>query len=542
MHEQVVGNVRLGLVVLFGAVLFVLLIACVNIASLQLARAVGRYREIAVRAALGAGRARVVRQLLTESLVLSAVGSGLGVLLSIGAVRWLVAVAPSGMPRLNEVSLDGSVLAFAGLMTVVAGVLFGLAPAFHFSRDQLVPALKDGGRGMIGGRGHRLRRSLVVAEVALALVLLIGSGLLLRSFVELRRTDLGFDPTDVVTGFVLPPAQKYPTEEHRRVFFDRVLERAASLPGVVRAAATSVIPLDGGDSDVDFLVEGQLVPANPEDSSVTWYRLVSAGYFEVMGIALQAGRPFQPAEPELVVIVNQALADKYWPGQSPVGRRLKFGGGDPPWRTVVGVVGDVKQQGARGATRLQTFAPYWQVPELRGGLNIVLETATAPEGLIQPLRVAVREIDPDIPVTGAAPMTDLVAQSIEEPRFLAFIVGLFAMLAVVVAAVGIYGLMSYQVTERRTEMGVRLALGASRMEIFRLVLKDGLTLAALGVVLGVLAALALTPALGALLFGVPATDPWTFAATVVGVLVVAAVASLIPARRATRVQPVEALR
>jgi len=542
MHEQVVGSVRLGLVVLFGAVLFVLLIACVNIASLQLARAVGRYREIAVRAALGAGRARVVRQLLTESLVLAAAGSVLGVLFSIWAVRGLIAIAPAGMPRLDEVALDGSVLAFAGLMTVVAGLLFGLAPAFQFSRAQIVPALKDGGRGAVGGGAHRLRRSLIVAEVALALVLLIGSGLLLRSFMELRRSDLGFDPANVVTGFVLPPAQKYPSEAHRRAFFDRLLEQAAALPGVVRAAATSVIPLSGGDSDMNFLVEGQPIPAGPDEAPVTWYRLVSAGYFEAMGIPLRAGRPFEPGEPSPVVIVNQALADKYWPGQDAVGRRVKFGSLTAPWHTVVAVAGDVKQQGARAETRLQTFIPYWQLPELGGGLNIVLKTAASPEALIQPLRFAVREIDSDIPLTRAAPMRDLVAQSIEEPRFLASIVGLFAAVALIVAAVGVYGLMSYHVTERRTEIGVRLALGASRRSVFGLVLKDGLTLAALGVALGTLASFALAPLLGALLFGIAATDPWTFAATAAGILAVAALASLIPARRATRVEPVEALR
>jgi len=540
LQDRVVGNVRVGLLVLFGAVWLVLLLACVNIANLLLARASGRAREVALRSALGAGRRRLVRQLLTESLVLAGIGGGVGIVMGIWATHALVSLAPAGTPRLDEVTVDGRLLAFGVLLTIGVGVLCGLAPAFQLSRSRVVPALKEGDRGSSGG-GQRARRTLIVTEVALALVLLVGAGLLLRTFVEMRRADLGFDPRNVLTGYVRPDPAKYPTEAHRQAFFNRLLEHIATVPGVRIAAVSSIVPLNAGDSDVDFLPEG--LPVDPRGGSSTWYRLVSANYFEAIGITLRSGRPFQPNEAGNVAIVNQALADKYWPGQSPLGRRVRFSqDAQTPWFNIVGVVNDVKQTGARSAQRFQTFLPYWEVPELAGGLNLVLKTAVAPEQIVQPLRQAVRDVDPDVPVAAIETMDDLVSQSMDEPRSLASIVGLFACLAVIVAAVGVYGVIAYSVSERRREIGVRLALGATSGQVFGLVLRDGVRLAASGVAAGIGLSLLMAPNLGHVLFGVGAIDPATFVYTSVGLLVVAIAATMIPAARAMRVSPVAALR
>jgi predicted permease len=541
-HEQIVGNVRPALMTVFAAVLFVLLLACVNIANLLLARAAGRSREIAIRAALGAGRRRVIRQLLTESVVLSAIGSAIGVVVSIWATQALVAWAPPGTPRLTEVGLSPMVLVFAAGLTLVTGLVFGMVPAFQLSRGRLTSSLKDSGRGISGGAGQRVRRALIVVEVAVALILLAGSGLFLRSFLALQHADLGFDPEHVVAGSVTPPAATYRTEAHRQAFIAEVLERAAAVPGVARAAISSVIPLAAGDSDVNIQIEG--APAAPADREpAAWYRLVSDGYFDVMGITLCEGRGFQPSEPAPVVIVNDALARRFWPGESALGHRVHFGS-DPavPWFTVVGVVREVSQGGARSAPRIQAFVPYTQVPELGGGVSLVVKTRIAPERIVRSLKDAVRAIDPDVTVARAAPMASAVADSIAVPRFLAFIVGAFAIMAVAIAAIGVYGLMSYSVEERRGEIGIRLALGAGTRQIFGLVVGDGLRLALVGLGIGLAGALTLAPMLGALLFGVTAADPATFALTTAGLIAITAMATMIPARRAMSVDPVETLR
>ncbi len=543
LHDRVVSDVRGGLLVLSGAVLFVLLIASVNVANLLLARASNRTRELAVRMALGATRPRVVRQLLTESLLLASIGGLLGVGVSVLGVRALVALAPEGLPRLAEVGVNGSVLLFAAVVTLATGLLFGLVPALQGSREDSTPALKAtgaGGRGGGAGLGQRARRVLIVGEVAVALVLLVGGGLLLRTFLSLQRSDLGFDPANVLAGFVLPPPAKYPSPESRVAFYNQVLERAQALPGVETAALTSVLPLVGGDSDMDFQVEGA-PPLKPgEESPVTWYRVVSAGYFKAMGIIPTRGRVFAAKEPAPEVVINEALARKHWPGQDPVGRRVRAGGGDGPWFTVVGTVGEVKHQGPRAAARGQMFIPYWHLPE--PGVNVVLKTTGAPERLTRPLKDAVAQVDPDVPVSRTAPMAQSVAASIEAPRFLAWLVVLFGGLAAVLAAVGIFGVMSYAVAQRTAEIGVRLALGAGPRQVVWLVLGDGLRLAAFGVAIGLGASLLLTPALDTMLFGVTAGDPLTLALTASGLLAVAALACFIPARRATRVAPVAALK
>jgi putative ABC transport system permease protein len=543
LHDRVVSDVRGGLLVLSGAVLFVLLIASVNVANLLLARGSIRTRELAVRMALGATRHRVVRQLLTESLLLASIGGLLGVGVSVLGVRALVAFAPEGLPRLAEVGVNGSVLLFAAVVTIATGLLFGLAPALQGSREDTTPALKAtgaGGRGGATGLGQRARRVLIVGEVAVALVLLVGGGLLLRTFLSLQRSDLGFDPSNVLAGFVLPPAAKYPSPESRIAFYDQVLARAEALPGVETAALTSILPLVGGDSDMDFQVEGAAPRKPGEDPPVTWYRVVSAGYFKAMGITPTSGRVFAAREPVPEVVVNEALARKHWPGQDPIGRRLRVGGDDAPWFTVVGTVGDVKHQGPRAAARGQLFIPYWHFPE--PGVNVVLKTTGAPAPLARPLTEAVAQVDPDVAVTRPTPMTQAVAASIAAPRFLASLVMLFGGLAAVLAAVGIFGVMSYAVSQRTSEIGVRLALGAGHGQVVWLVLGDGLRLAVLGVAIGLGASLFLTPTLDTMLFGVSAGDPLTFAITAIGLLAVATIACFIPARRATKVTPVTALR
>jgi len=538
LHEQRVGAMKPSLFMLQGAVAFVLLIACVNIANLLLARASGRSGEIAVRRALGADRARIIRQLLTESVLLAVVGGGLGAILGTWGVAALKGLAPDGTPRIDEVGVDGRVLAFTVMLSLVTGMIFGLMPAVHAARDKFSSALKQGGRGQTSDGGGRARRVLIVAELALALMLLVGGGLLLRTFVALQRVDLGFNPSRLLAGFVLPPPAAYGTDDARLAFYDAIRARTAALPGVTQAALTSVVPLTG-DGDTDFLIEGRPAPTRSSDAFITWYRIVTANYFATMEIPLKRGRLFQDREAEPVVVINETAARRFWPNEDPIGRRIRFDD-DDPWATIVGIVADVKVRGAREASVVETYVPYWQRPQ--AGINVVLKTAGDPRALAEPLKRAVKELDPGIAVAGIATMEELVAESIGSSRFYALLVAMFAGLALVLAAVGIYGVMSYAVAQRTQEIGVRLALGAAPRQIFTLVVAETLKLAAVGLLIGMAGAIAVSRALGEMLFGIPRTDVVTFAGTGMLLLGVAFVATYVPARRATRIDPMVALR
>jgi predicted permease len=538
LHDRVVGDIRPGLLALLGAVAFVLLIACANIANLLLARGSARGRELAVRAALGAGRARVVRQLLTESLLLAAMGGTAGLLLGAWAVDALVAIAPAGAPRVEEIGLDASVLGFSALLTFATGVLFGLVPALQASRPDVTIGLKDAARGSSGSSGRGLRRALIVVEVALALMLLTGGSLLLQTFVKLQSADLGFDPENVLVGYVSPPRTAYDSMDKHRVFYTQVLEKAAAIPGVDKAALASVLPLSG-DSDTSFSIEGRPAAASQSEVPVTWYRLVSAGYFDTMGMTLRRGRSFAEGEPAPSVIVNETFVRSYFRDEDALGRRIRMGGDPNPWFTIVGIVADAKIRGARESTRVETFVPYWQFTE--PGMNVVLKGPRAAL-LAAPLRQAVASIDRNVPVSGITTLSEMVGDSIDQPRFFATLAAAFSLLALTLAALGIYGVMAYAVTQRTTEIGVRMALGATPREVFGLVIGDGLRMSAAGVVLGLAGSLLVARSLATLLFGVAPHDPWTFAATAAVLLAAAALASYVPARRATRVDPMVALR
>ena len=538
LQEQRVGSLKPSLFMLQGAVAFVLLIACVNIANLLLSRASGRRTELAVRRALGADRARIIRQLLTESVLLALTGGAIGAILGTWGVSALKMLAPEGTPRIDEVSIDARVLAFTALLSLVTGVVFGVVPAAHAARDRFTSALKQGGRGQMGDGGGRARRVLIVAELALALILLVGGGLLLRTFLALQHVDLGFNPARTLTGFVLPPGAVYKTDAQRIAFYDALLSRTGALPGVKQAALASVLPLSG-DSDTSFVIEGRPEPARSADAFITWYRVVSANYFATAEIPLKRGRLFRDREPEPTVVVNESMAKRFFPNEEAIGRRIRSDD-KAPWMTIVGIVADVRVRGAREAGVVETYLPYWHSPE--AGINVVLKTAGDPRALAEPLRRAVKGLDPAIAVAGIATMDEIVAESIGSSRFYATLVAVFAGLALILAAVGIYGVMSYAVTQRTREIGVRLALGAAERQIFRLVVGESLKLAAVGLALGLAGSLALGRAIGGMLFGVGGTDAVTFAATAALLTAVAFLAAYVPARRAMRIDPMAALR
>jgi putative ABC transport system permease protein len=541
--EWIVEETRPALILFLAAVAFVLLIACANVANLLLARAASRQKEIALRTALGASRGRILRQLLTESFLLSALGGSLGLLLALWSKELLVAFSPGDIPRLEEASLDAGVLIFTLGLVLLTTLLFGLAPALQYSKPDLTASLKEGGQKMAGGaQGRKMRSALVVSEFALSLVLVIGAGLMIRSLIALQDVDPGVETDNVLTLRVALPGAKY-GEDHQAIkFFEQAEQRIESLPGVVSAGATTTLPLKGYNWTGDMTIEGR---SEEDYVREVRHKQVTPSYFETIGARLLAGRgftAFDNEKSEPVVIVNERLARRYFPEGSAVGMRIKLSKptADSPWRTIIGVVSDEKQDSLASETKPEIFQSHLQYAQTQ--MSIVVRTSVAPESLIGAVRGEIRALDKDLPPYDIKTMREVLYESASRERFTTLLLAVFATLALALAAVGIYGVMSYTISQRTHEIGVRMALGAGSGDVLRLILGQGLRLALAGVGVGLLAAFVLTRLMSKLLYGVSATDPVTFAAIALLLATVALAACYIPARRATTVDPMVALR
>jgi putative ABC transport system permease protein len=542
-HEDLVGNMRPTLLILLGAVGFVLLVACANVANLQLARASGRGREMAIRMALGAGRRRVVRQLLTESVLLSALGGAAGLVLAAWGVSLITGFVPSDIPRVREAGLDPLVLSFTLAASVVTGVVFGLAPALQSSKVDLNESLKEGGRGTTDGRARsRVRSLLIVSEVALSLVLLVGAGLLIKSFVKLRNTSPGFDPRGVLTADVSLPSVRYPKYEEQARFFQQAVEGASHLPGVESVGAIFPLPYSENGINTTFTIEGRPEPS-PGDQPLAGGRIITPDYIRAMGIPLVKGRTFTEGDTDKapkVILINETLARKYFPGEDPIGKRLHLGLSSINGE-IVGVVGDVRDRHLDKEASPEYYVPYQQVTI--GDMSFVVRAKSGdPSALAQPLRSVVQGLDKDLPLYQVRTMESRVAESVARQRFSMTLLVAFAGLTLALAAVGIFSVMSFLVAQRTHEIGVRVALGARERDIVGMVVRYGMTLALVGIAAGVVGAFALTRLMSGLLYGVSPTDPVTFAAIALLLALVALAACLVPARRATKVDPMVALR
>lgn len=549
LYREIVGADERMLLVLLGAVGLVLLIACANAANLLLARATARQREIAVRMALGAARSRLLRQMLTESLGLALVGGGFGALLALGGVRALVALLPAGFPRSDSIHVNGSVFLFTLLVALATGLLFGLAPAIRSSRVDVQQALREGARGATGSKHHqRLRDALVVAEVGLACVLLVGAGLMLRSFVNLLRLDPGFRPDHVLTATLTLPDTQYKTADAAIHFSDQLTHKLAALPGVKYAGVGTDLPWTGYDENAGgFLIQGEQPP--PGQDFHARYHCASPDYFRALGIPLVRGRFFTNADNHdapAVLIINETMARLYWPHRDALGGRVSFADNpkEKDWMTVVGIVGDVKDQPASPSAEPAFWWSAFQLSFMvnNGAMSIAVRGDSSAAGLGNELRREVHRLDPTLAVAGVRQMDQITDAGIATPRFSLFLVGLFAALAITLAAIGAYGVISYSVGQRTHEFGMRMALGAAQSDVLRLVLSQGARLALSGVILGAAGALVLARVLRSLIFEVSPADPLTFAAVGTLVLAVAAVACYLPARRATQADPMVALR
>lgn len=544
LHKNLSGDYRKALFILLGVVGCVLLVACVNVANLMLARASARQKEVALRTALGASRSRVIQQLLTESLMLAVAGGALGLLLSVGALRLLLASIPIKLPFWMNFGIDLRVLAFTVGVTVLTGLIFGSIPALQTSRVNLNDTLKEGGRGSLTSIRTFSRSVLVVAEIALSLVLLVGAGLMIQSFLRLRSVDVGLNPKGVATASVTLPRLKYPEKPQRAVFFKQLMEQVTAIPGVEAAAGTTTVPLSGGGWGRSLTVEGHPV-LSVGQAPMIQHTVVTPNYFRTMGITLLSGRDFTGADTAgapLVTIIDERLAREYWPNESPIGKRVRFGPPEDnePWHTVIGVVRAVRHERMQEDTRKSVYLPHQQMPV--NGMSVVARTSGNPRTLAPSIRRVVNQMDADIPVSKTPTMEEVMAESVWQPRLYTTLFAVFGVGAMVLALIGIYGVMAYLVVTRTHEIGVRMALGATARNVFGLIVGRGMKLTIIGVLLGIVGAYGLTRLIRGLLFNVSTTDPVTF--TLISLLLVLAafVACYIPARRATKVNPLVALR
>jgi putative ABC transport system permease protein len=551
---MVVGKVRDPLLILLASVGFVLLIACANVANLLLARSVARRKEIAVRTALGAGRFRIVRQLLTESVLLASIAGAAGIALAAWGVDLIQTAFVDGrinnvqtLPRLHDVRIDSEVLLFALAVSTLTGILFGLAPALQMSRPDVNETLKENSRGLHGS-GNGLRSTLVAGEVALTVMLLVGAGLLLRSFWNMLQVDPGFRSENLLTAHVNVTGTSVAQQDRQVLFYRTVLERAAILPGVTSVAAINHLPLAGDRWGNNFVLDDRPEPTPGERFNAV-YRVISPGYFRTMGTRVLKGREFDLTDVNAqvpVAVINETLARRYWPGGEPVGRRLRLGG-DARWISVVGIVQDVRQRHWTEAAEPEIYLSYMQHPEhfrssWSSAMTIVLRTAGDPQALIKPLQDLIWAQDPRIPFTDVATMDEIVSDAVRQPRTYAVLLGFFAFIALGLAIMGIYGVISYAVAQRTQELGVRMAVGASPAELVRMLLGGGLKIVAIGAGIGLFASVMLSRTVAALLYGVKPNDLPTIGAVAALVLLIATAAIYLPARRVSRIDPVLALR
>jgi putative ABC transport system permease protein len=545
--EDYVGQARKGLLVLLGAVAFVMLIACANVANLSLTRATARRQEIALRLALGATRWRVTRQLLTESVLLAFAGGAAGLLLAAWGTGVLLRFAPNDLPRIHEIRLDWRVLAFTFAVSLVTGILFGLVPSLAASSPDLNEALKEGGRGGSGGvKRQRMRSAFVIAEITLALVLLVGAGLMLKSFWRLQRVDPGFNPDGVLTMRMMLPFETYQKPAQRSAFYKQALERIKAMPGVEAVSATSRVPLTQGSNSGTISGENSAVGPGDLPVEAEW-RWVTPDYFQAIGTTLMAGRTFTEADSDgapLVAVVDESFARRYYPNEDPVGKRIKRGKLDStrPWMTIVGVVRHVQSRRLDATSAVQVYFPFYQDPTAYNMSLVVRTSAADPLSLSATVRAAIQSLDNNQPVYDVFTLRQIVGDSMAQRRFSMLLMGLFAAVALALAAVGIYGVMSYSVSQRTHEIGIRIALGAQTSDVLRLVIGQGMMLTLIGVAIGLAAALALTRLLETLLFGISATDWLTFTEIAALLTAVALLACYLPARRASQLDPMIALR
>ena len=547
LRDVLVGDIGPALFVLLGAVGFVLLIACANVTNLQLARAGARRKEIAVRTALGANRARIVRQLLTENVLLAALGGAAGLLVAVWGVDSLIALSPGAIPRVGEIGIDARVTSFTLLISLLTGILSGLAPALQVSRRDLTDPLKESGRTTAGVARNRLRSLLVVSEIAMSLVLLIGAGLMIKSFARLSRVDPGFNPAKVVTMGVTLLRSKYPEDSRVAAFYSQILERVAAVPGVKSAGAITELPLSGSNTSDNFTIEGRPAVTKVEQP-LTECRTVTPHYFESMDIPLLKGRDFAETDTKQspnVVVINEAFAHRHFAREDPLGHRIRLQGQARDPLVIVGVVGNVRDLGLDAQATPEIYLPYLQDPlneTYARSMTIVVRTKSDPASMAGTLRAELSSLDKTLPVYALKPMTDYLRDSLSRRRFNMVLLGVFAAVALLLAAVGIYGVISYSVAQRTHEIGVRVAIGAQAQDVLKLVIGHAMFMTMLGISLGLAAALALTRMMQSLLFEVSATDPLTFGLIAALLTGVALAACFVPARRAVKVDPVVALR